>query len=63
MKEHFLLVLENGKLGHSASAKMHFVVLGDFAFICLQNYTVKLIKNEDSDSQGHAVYISIERIS
>ncbi len=41
MKEHFLLVLENGKLGHSASAKMHFVVLGDFAFIFLQNYTVK----------------------
>ncbi len=27
MKEHFLLVLEYGKLGHSASAKMHFPTL------------------------------------
>ncbi len=28
------------KMGHSASAKMYFVVLGDFAFSFLQNYTV-----------------------
>ncbi len=29
MKEHFVLVLENGD---SACAKIHFDVLGDFAF-------------------------------
>ncbi len=50
-------------MGHNACAKTHFVVLGDFACIFLQNYTVKLIKNGDSDSQGHSVYISIERMS
>ncbi len=49
-------------MGNSACARTPFVVLGDFAFIFLQNYTVKLIKNEDSGSQGHSVYISIERI-
>ncbi len=48
---------------HSACAKTHFVVVGDFAFIFLQNYTVKGIIYEDSDSQGHSVYISIERMS
>ncbi len=46
-------------MGHTASAKTHFVVVGDFAFIFLQNYTVKCINNEDSDSQGHSEYMSI----
>ncbi len=50
-------------MGHSASAKTHFDVVGDSAFIFLQNYTVKCLYNEDSDSQGHSVYISIERMS
>ncbi len=50
-------------MGNSACARMHFDVLGDFDFIFLQNYTVKFIKKEDTDSQGHSVYISIERIS
>ncbi len=50
-------------MGHSASAKTHFDVVGDFAFILLQNCTVKCIENEDSDSHGHSVYISIERTS
>ncbi len=50
-------------MGHSASAKTHFVVVGDFAFIFLQNCTVKLIKYEYSDSQGHSEYISIGRMS
>ncbi len=30
-------------MGHSACAKTYLVVLGDFAFIFLQNCTVKLI--------------------
>ncbi len=47
----------------SACAKTHLVVLGDYAFIFLQNYTVKWIKKEDTDSQGHSAYMSIERIS
>ncbi len=34
-------------MGHSASAWTHFDVVGDFAFIFLQNYTVQLITNED----------------
>ncbi len=50
-------------MGHSASAKTHFVVVGDFAFIFLQNNTVKCLDNEYSDSRGHSVYISIERMS
>ncbi len=50
-------------MGHSASNKMHFDVLGDFAFSFLQNYTGKRLDNEDSDSQGHSVYIFIERMS
>ncbi len=50
-------------MGHSASAKTHFDVVGDSAFIFLQNYTVKCLDNEYSDSQGHSVYISIERMS
>ncbi len=50
-------------MGHSACAKTHFVVVSDFAFIFLQNYTVKCINNEDSDSQGHSEYMAIERMS
>ncbi len=50
-------------MGHSACAKTHFVVVGDFAFIFLQNYTVKCLDNEYSDSQGHSEYISIEIMS
>ncbi len=50
-------------MGNSACARTHFDVLGDFAFSFFKNYTVKLIKKEDTDSQGHSVYISIERIS
>ncbi len=50
-------------MGHSANAKMHFDVVGDSAFIFLQNYTVKCLDNEDRDSHGHSVYISIERMS
>ncbi len=50
-------------MGHSASARTHFDVLGDFAFSFLQNYTVICLDNEDSDSQGHSVYKFIERMS
>ncbi len=50
-------------MGHSANAKMHFDVVGDFAFLFIQNNTVKCIENEYSDSQGHSVYISIKRMS
>ncbi len=50
-------------MGHSACAKRHFDVLGDFAFSFLQNYTVKCLDKEDSDSQGHSKYISIEKMS
>ncbi len=50
-------------MGHSGRACTHFVVLGDFAFSFLQNYTVKCLGNEYSDSQGHPEYISIERMS
>ncbi len=42
---------------------MHFVAWGDFAFDFLQNYTVKCLENENSDNQGHSVYIFIERKS
>ncbi len=48
-------------MGHSAIAKTHVDVVDDFIF--LQNYTVKWIINEDSDSQCHSEYISIERKS
>ncbi len=44
-------------MGHSANAKMHFDVVDDFAFIFRQNYTVKCLDNEYSDSQGHSEYI------
>ncbi len=50
-------------MGHSACAKMHFDVLGDFAFSFLQNYKVKRLDKADSDSQGHSKYISIEKMS
>ncbi len=50
-------------MGHSANAKMHFDVVGDFAFIFLQNNTVICLDNEYSDSRGHSVYISIEIMS
>ncbi len=60
MKEHFLLVLDNGI---SACAKTHFDVLGDFAFSFFKNYTVKCLDSEYSDSQGHSKYISVERMS
>ncbi len=60
MKEHFLLVLE---MGNSACAKTNFDIVGDFAFSFGENYTVKCLEKEDSDSQGHSKYISIERMS
>ncbi len=50
-------------MGHSASAKTHFDVVGEFAFILLQNYTVKCLDNAYSDNQGHSEYISIGRMS
>ncbi len=50
-------------MGNSACARTHFDVLGDFAFSFFQNYTVKCIDNEDSDSQGHSQYMLIERMS
>ncbi len=50
-------------MGHSACAKRHFDVLGDFAFSFIKNYTVKCLDNAHSDSQGHSKYISIERMS
>ncbi len=50
-------------MGNSACAKTNFDVVGDFAFSFLQNYTVKCIGSEHSDSQGHSKYISIKRLS
>ncbi len=50
-------------MGNSACAKTHFDVLGEFAFSSFKNHTVKCLDNEDSDSQGHSKYISIERMS
>ncbi len=50
-------------MGHSACAKRHFDVLGDFAFSFSKNFTVKCLDKEDSDSQGHSKYISIEKMS
>ncbi len=60
MKEHFY---QCWNMGHSASARTHFDVLGAFYFSFLQNYTVKCLDKEDSDSQSHSKYISIERMS
>ncbi len=50
-------------MGNSACAKRHFDVLGDFAFSFIKHYTVKCLDNEDSGSQGHSKYTSIERMS
>ncbi len=50
-------------MGHSACAKRHFDVLGDFALSFSKNYTVKCLDREYSDSQGHSKYISIKRMS
>ncbi len=51
-------------MGHSACAKRHFDVLGDFAFFFFFfYYTVKCLDREYSDSQGHSKYISIKRMS
>ncbi len=50
-------------MGHSACARTHFDVLGDFAFSLFKNYTVKCLDKGDSDSQGHSKYISIEKMS
>ncbi len=50
-------------MGNSACAKTHLDVVGDFAFSFFKNYTVKCLDNEDSDSQGHSVYISNEKMS
>ncbi len=60
MKEHFLLVLENGTV-HVPRGILMF--LGDFAFSFLQNDTVKCLDKEDSDRQGHSKYISIGKMS
>ncbi len=50
-------------MGHSACARTHFDILGDFAFSFKKNYTVKCLDKGDSDSQGHSKYISIEKMS
>ncbi len=50
-------------MGNSACAKTHCDVFGDFDFSFFKNYTVKCLDKEDSDSQGHSKYISIERMS
>ncbi len=50
-------------MGHSACARTHFDVLGDFALSFFKNYTVKCLDKEDSDSQGHSKYISMEKMS
>ncbi len=50
-------------MGHSACARTHFDVLGDFAFSLFKNNTVKCLDRENSASQGHSKYISIEKIS
>ncbi len=50
-------------MGHSACARTHFDVVGDFAFSSFKNYTVKCLDKENSDSLGHSKYISIEKMS
>ncbi len=50
-------------MGNSACARTHFDVLGDFALSFFKNYTVKCLDREDSDSQGHSKYISMEKMS
>ncbi len=48
-------------MGHSACAKRHFDVLGDFAFSFFKNYTVTSLDKDDSDSQGHSKYIKLKK--
>ncbi len=50
-------------MGHSACARTHFDVLGDFALSFFKNYTVKCLDREYTDSQGHSKYISMEKMS
>ncbi len=50
-------------MGNSACARTHFDVLGDFTFSSFKNHTVKCLENENSDSQDHSKYISIEIMS
>ncbi len=50
-------------MGNSACAKTNFDVVVDFAFSFLQNYTVKCIDNENSDSKGHSKYRLIDKKS
>ncbi len=50
-------------MGNSACAETHFDVLCDFAFRFFQNYTVKWLENEYSDSQCHSEYMAIEIMS
>ncbi len=49
-------------MGNSACAKRHFYVVGDLLLVFSKTYS-KMPYKEDSDSQGHSKYISIERIS
>ncbi len=51
-------MLENGTVH---VLRTHFDVFGDFAFNLFKNYTVKCLEKENSDSQGHSKYISIEQ--
>ncbi len=60
MKEHFLLVLENGTVHVLRYILMFWVIL---LLVFSENYTVKCLDKEYSDSQGHSEYISIERMS
>ncbi len=50
-------------MGNSTCARTHFDVVGDFAFSFLQSYSVKYLDREYNDSQGHSIYISVERMS
>ncbi len=50
-------------MGNSACAKTHLDDFGDFAFSFVKNYTVQCLDKEDSDSQSHSNYISIDKIS
>ncbi len=50
-------------MGNSACARTHFDVLDDFAFSFFKTYRVTCLDKEDSDSQGHSKYISIEKMS
>jgi arginyl-tRNA synthetase len=50
-------------MGHGVSTRMHINDWGELAFIFLQNYTVKLHENDNSNSQGHSEHESNERMS